>query len=202
MPATFSRWTMTAPMLASSCITPEWLIPLAPAVLQIVPERVGGGWDGRDAAIVAGVRGPVPRRGGLRPLAAREAVARRVPLPGLRPRQGMGAGAGAADPAVRGVRAPGLGHRRHGAARQPSALAHLVPGGLARGDAQERDVGPPAVAAARAGQLQVGLAAAPQAAAGDGRPRARAPCRPGRSRRDPPCPFRPGPAGPARAPPP
>src|SRR4051795_9787841 len=89
---------VTAVIYKAFCILFEWLIPLAPAVLQVVPERVGGGRDGRDAAIVAGVRGPVPRRGGLRPLAAREAVARRVPLPGLRPRQGMGAGAGAADP--------------------------------------------------------------------------------------------------------
>ena len=39
----------------------QWLIPLAPAVLQIVPERVGGGRDGRDAAIATRVRGPVPR---------------------------------------------------------------------------------------------------------------------------------------------
>ena len=37
-----------------------WLIPLAPAVLQVVPEHVGGGRDGRAAAIVAGVRGAVP----------------------------------------------------------------------------------------------------------------------------------------------
>src|SRR3954463_9083804 len=42
-----------------------WLIPLAPAVLQIVPERVGGGRDCRDAAIATRVRGPVPRRGGV-----------------------------------------------------------------------------------------------------------------------------------------
>src|SRR3954447_10570141 len=38
-----------------------------------VSKGVGGGRDGRAAAVVAGVRGAVPRRGGLRPLAAREA---------------------------------------------------------------------------------------------------------------------------------
>ena len=42
---------------------------------------MGGGRDGRAAAVVARVRGAVPRRGGLRPLAAREALAGRVPLP-------------------------------------------------------------------------------------------------------------------------
>ena len=41
---------------------------------------------------------------------------------------------------------------------------------MARGDAPERDVGPATVAAARARQLQDGLAAAPKAPPGDGRP--------------------------------
>src|SRR3954468_15083724 len=57
-----------------------------------VSKGVGGGRDGRAAAVVARVRGAVPRRGGLRPLAAREAVAGRGPLPGLRPRRGLGGG--------------------------------------------------------------------------------------------------------------
>src|SRR5947208_6305357 len=39
--------------------------------------------------------------------------------------------------------------------RQPPAAAHLVPGRLAGGDAQERDVGAAAVEAARARLLQV-----------------------------------------------
>src|SRR3954447_2818601 len=86
----------------------------------------GRGRDDRAAAIAARARGPVPRRGGVRPLAAREAVAGRVPLPGLRSRRGLGAGPGAADPAVRGVRTAGLGHRRHRAARQPPAAARLA----------------------------------------------------------------------------
>src|SRR4051795_9567503 len=58
----------------------------------------------------------------------------------------------------------------HGHAPQPPAAEGLVHRRLAGGDAPERDVGPPAVAAARAGQLRVGLAAAAQAAGGGGRP--------------------------------
>src|SRR3954470_24269129 len=95
-----------------------------------VSKGVGGGRDGRAAAVVARVRGAVPRRGGVRPLAAREAVAGRVPLPGLRARRGPGAGPRAADPAVSGLRAAGLGPRRPRAARQPPAAAYLVPGRL------------------------------------------------------------------------
>ena len=120
----------------------------------------------------------------MRPLAAREALARRVPLPGLRARQGLGAGPRAVDPAVRGLRAAGLGHRRDGAPRQPPRPAHLVPGRLADGDAQERHLRPAAVAATRTGQLQVGLAAGAQAAPGDGRPGTGGARRPGRGGRD------------------
>src|SRR5690242_15568780 len=47
-------------------------------------------------------------------------------LPGVWPRQGLGAGPRTADPAVRGLRAPGLGHRRDGAPRQPPRPAYLV----------------------------------------------------------------------------
>src|SRR3954463_2104787 len=73
-----------------------------------VSKGVGGGRDGRAAAVVAGVRGAVPRRGGLRPLAAREAVAGRVPLPRLRARPGLGAGPRAADAPLGGLPATGL----------------------------------------------------------------------------------------------
>src|SRR3954464_4065202 len=52
----------------------------------------------------------------------------------------------------------GLGHRGDGAARQPPAAAHLVPGRLADGDAQERHLRPAAVEAARARLLQGGPA--------------------------------------------
>src|SRR4051794_38671824 len=65
------------------------LVPLTQAWAQVVVGRVEtGGGDGGTAGLVAGVRGAVPRRRGLRPLAVREALARRVPLPGLRARQG------------------------------------------------------------------------------------------------------------------
>src|SRR3954452_1629146 len=79
--------------------------------------------DDRAAAIAARVPGAVPRRGGPRPLAAREALAGGVPPPGLRPRRGLGTRARAADAPVRGVRAPGPGHRRRRAPRQPPAAA-------------------------------------------------------------------------------
>src|SRR3954470_17582155 len=71
----------------------EPLIPLTQAWAQVVvgPVETGGG-DGSAAGLAAGVRGAVPRRRGLRPLAVREALARRVPLPRLRARQGLGAG--------------------------------------------------------------------------------------------------------------
>src|SRR4051794_34201885 len=118
--------------------------------------------------------------------------------PRLRARQGLGAGPRAADPAMRGLRAAGLGHRRDGAARQPPSAAHLVPGRLADGDAQERHLRPAAVEAARARLLQVGLAPGPRAAPGDGRPGARAAGRPGRGGRDQPALSRQGRAGPAR----
>src|SRR3954452_560566 len=104
-----------------------------------------------------------------------------------------------ADAPVRGLRAPGLGHRRHRIARQPPELAHLVPGRLAGGDAQERHLRPAAVVPARARQLQVGLAAGAQAAPGDGRPGPGAARGPGRGGRDQPALSRRGRAGPARA---
>src|SRR4051812_15322200 len=161
------------------------LIPLTQAWAQVVvgPVEAGGG-DGSAAGLAAGVRGAVPRRRGLRPLAVREALARRVPLPRLRARQGLGAGPGHAAGRVRPLPPPDLGDSRHGAAPQPPAAQALVPGGVAGRDAPERDVGPAAVAAARARLLQDRLAAAPQAPPGDGRPRARAAGGPGGGGRD------------------
>src|SRR4051794_119 len=98
----------------------------------------------------------------------------------------MGAGPGHAARRVRAVPPAGLGDRRDGAAPQPPAAQALVPGGVAGGDPQERDVGPAAVAAARARLLQDRLAAAPQAPPGDGRSRARAAGGPGGGGRDQP----------------
>src|SRR3954467_6433570 len=129
--------------------------------------------------VAAGVRAPVPGRGGLRRVAARAPLGIGLRLPGVRPRRVLAAGARGPDLAVQGLPAGDLGDRGHGHAPQPPAAAHLVPGGLAGGDAQERDVGPAAVAAAGRGQLQVGLAAAAQAAGGGGRPGPGAPRRPG-----------------------
>src|SRR5690242_21508583 len=106
----------------------------------------------------------------MRPMAVREALARRVPLPRVRARQGLGAWPGPAARVVRALPPPDLGARRHGAAPQPSAVAHLVPGGLARGDAPERSLGAAAVAPARARLLQDRLAAPAQAPPRDGRP--------------------------------
>src|SRR4051812_12225599 len=124
------------------------LIPLTQARPWIVVGRVEtGGGDGGTAGLVTGVRSAILRRRGLRPLAVREALARRVPLPRLRARQGLGAGPGHAARRVRAVPPADLGDRRDGAAPQPPAAQALVPGGVAGGDPQERDVGPAAVAA-------------------------------------------------------
>src|SRR3954451_8532957 len=127
----------------------EPLIPLTQARPWVVVGRVEtGGGDGGTAGLVAGVRGAIPRRRGLRPLAGREALSRRVPLPGLLARQGLGAGPRHAARRVRPLPPADLGDRRDGAAPQPPAAQALVPGGVAGGDPQERDVGPAAVAAA------------------------------------------------------
>src|SRR5689334_10286824 len=135
----------------------------------------------------------------MRPMAVREALARRVPLPRLRARQGLGAWPRHAADRVRRLPPPDLGDRRDGAAPQPPAAAHLVPGGLARGDAPERDVGAAAVAPARARLLQDRLAAPAEATPRDGRPRAGTLGRPGRGRRDQPPLPRQGRARPAGA---
>src|SRR3954464_6442232 len=123
------------------------LIPLTQAWAQVVvgPVEAGGG-DGSAAGLAAGVRGAVSRRRGLRPLAVREALARRVPVPRLRARQGLGARPRGAAGRVRPPPPPDLGDRRHGAAPRPPAAQALVPGGVAGRDAPERDVGPAAVA--------------------------------------------------------
>src|SRR5215208_6830050 len=105
-------------------------------------------------------------------MAVREALAGRFPLPRLRPRQGLGAGPRPAAGRVRAVSSPDLGDRGHGAAPESPAAQALVSGGMAGGDPQEWPLGPAAMAAARARQLQDGLAALAQAASGHGRSRA------------------------------
>src|SRR3954468_12858207 len=148
--------------------------------------------------VAAGLRAPVPGRGGLRRVAARAPLGIGLRLPGGRARRVLAPRAQGPAPAVPGLPARDLGDRGHGHAPQPPAAEGLVHRRLAGGDAPERDVGPPAVAAARAGQPQVGLAAAAQAAGGDGRPRPGAAGRPGRGGRDQPALPRRGRAGPAR----
>src|SRR3954471_12684390 len=143
--------------------------------------------------IVAGVRASVPGRGRLRRVAAGAPLGPGLRLPGVRARPLLAAGTEGPDPAMQGLPAGDLGDRGHGHAPQPPAAEGLVHRRLAGRDAPERDVGPAAVAAARAGQLQVGLAAAAEAPRRDGRP---GPGALGRGRRDQPALPRRGRAGP------
>src|SRR5947209_12857631 len=173
--------------------------PFEPAMLS-GPGAGPEGWrhDGFPQ-VAAGVRAPVPGRGGLRRVVAGAPLGIGLRLPGVRPRPLLAAGAEGPDPAVQGLPARDLGDRGHGRAPQPPAAEGLVHRRLAGGDAPERDVGPAAVAPAGPGQLQVGLAAAAQAAGGDGRPGPGALGRPGRGGRDRPAVPRRGRAGPTRA---
>src|SRR5689334_25174248 len=138
--------------------------PFEPAMLSS-PGAGSEGWrhDGFPY-IVAGVRAPVPGRGGLRRVAAGAPLEPGLRLPGVRPRPLLAAGTAGLDPAMQGLPAGDLGDGGHGHAPQPPAAEGLVHRRLAGGDAPEREVGPATVAAARAGQLQVGPAAAAQAA--------------------------------------
>src|SRR3954468_9562560 len=160
--------------------------PFEPAVLSS-PGAGSEGWR-RDgfSQVAAGVRAPVPGRGGLRRVAAGASLGIGLRLPGVRPRPLPAARAQGPDPAVPGLPARDLGDGGHRHAPQPPAAEGLVRRRLAGGDAPERDVGPAAVAAARARLLQVGLAAAAQAARRDGRPGPGAAGRLGRGGRDRP----------------
>src|SRR4051794_37880593 len=172
--------------------------PFEPAMLSS-PGAGPEGWrhDGF-SQVAAGVRAPVPGRGGLRRVAAGAPLGIGLRLPGVRPRPLLAAGAEGLDPAVQGLPPRDLGDGGHGHAPQPPAAEGLVHRRLAGRDAPERDVGPAAVAAAGPGQLRVGLAAAAEAPRRDGRPRPLAAGRPGRGGRDQPALPRRGRAGPAR----
>ena len=173
--------------------------PFEPTMLSS-PGAGSEGWrhDGF-SQVAAGVRAPVPGRGGLRRVAAGAPLGIGLRLPGVRARRVLAARAQGPDPAMPGLPARDLGDRGHGHAPQPPAAEGLVHRRLAGGDAPERDVGPAAVAAAGPGQLQVGLAPAAEAARGDGRPGPGAAGRPGRGGRDQPALPRRGRAGPTRA---
>src|SRR6476659_10837028 len=180
-------------------VYPQMAYPFEPTMLSS-PGAGSEGWrhDGF-SQVAAGVRSPVPGRGGLRRVAAGAPLGIGLRLPGVRPRPLLAARARGPDPAMPGLPAGDLGDGGHGDAPQPPAAEGLVHRRLAGGDAQERDVGPAAAAAARARLLQVGLAVAAEAAGGDGRPGPGAAGRPGRGGRDQPALPRRGRAGPARA---
>src|ERR687884_1294644 len=138
--------------------------PFEPAMLS-GPGAGSEGWrhDGFPQ-VAAGVRAPVPGRGRLRRMVARAPLGPGLRLPGVRSRPLLAVGTEGPDRAMPGLPARDLGDRGHGHAPQPPAAEGLVHRRLAGGDAPGRDVGPAAVAATGPGQLQVGLAAAAQAA--------------------------------------
>src|SRR5437016_5968010 len=133
--------------------------PFEPTMLSS-PGAGSEGWR-RDgfSQVAAGVRAPLPGRGGLRRVAARAPLGPGLRLPGVRARRVLAARARGPDPAVQGLPAGDLGHGRDGDAPQPPAAEGLVHRRLAGRDAPERDVGPAALAAAGPGLLQVRLAA-------------------------------------------
>src|SRR5690242_18534141 len=124
--------------------------PFEPIMLSS-PGAGSEGWrhDG-SSQVAAGVRAPVPGRGRLRRVAAGAPLGIGLRLPGMRARRVLAARAQGPDPAMPGLPARDLGDRRDGPAPQPLAAQALVPGRVAGRDAPERDLGPAAVAPARA----------------------------------------------------
>ncbi len=110
-------------------------------------------------------RTTAPAPGALRSCAG--AGASRAP-----PAAGPGAGSRgrALPPGVRGPPAADLGDGGHRDAPLPPSAQDRVPCGPSHGDALQRHLRAPAAGAAGHRQLQVGLAASPEAAAGDGGP--------------------------------
>src|SRR6476620_9039242 len=125
--------------------------PFEPTMLSS-PGAGSEGWrhDGF-SQVAAGVRAPVPGRGGLRRVAAGAPLGIGLRLPGVRPRPLLAARAQGLDLAVQGLPARDLGDGGHGHAPQPPAAEGLVHRRLAGGDAPERDVGAAAAAAAGPG---------------------------------------------------
>src|SRR3954465_4999960 len=122
--------------------------PFEPTML-FGPGAGSEGWrhDGF-SQVAAGVRAPVPGRGGRPGVAARAALGIGLRLSGVRPRPLLAARAQGPDPAMPGLPARDLGDRGHGHAPPPPAAAGLVHRRLAGRDAPERDVGAAAVAPA------------------------------------------------------
>src|SRR5436305_7097899 len=76
--------------------------------------------------VAAGVRAPVPGRGGLRRVVAGAPLEPGLRLPGVRARPLLAAGTEGPHPAVPGVPAGDLGDRGHGHAPQPPAAEGLA----------------------------------------------------------------------------
>ena len=104
--------------------------------------------------------------GGLPELSGGAPLAFRICLPPLRIGKGMGDGERLDS--LRGLPPPAVRHRRHGVSRHAHAVAHMVPGDVARLREQERDERAEPAEAARPAELQHGLAVPAQAAPGHG----------------------------------
>src|SRR6266511_3799600 len=85
---------------------------------------------GRFSPLAHRVPTPLPGREGVRGVSGRSPLAQQVPLPGLRPRQGLGTGDQGLHLGVRPLRQADLGDRRHGDACIEAAADGLVLGGL------------------------------------------------------------------------
>lgn len=126
----------------------------------------------RSSHVAPRVRGAVSQRRRLCAVSRRTPQARRLCLSGLRWPEGVGAGSGEADVGMRGVPTADLGDRRHDHAPQPPGAEDLVSRRPYRRHPLQRHLGPSVAGATGHRQLQDRLAAAPQAPARHGRPRA------------------------------
>src|SRR5271163_4922236 len=124
--------------------------------------------ENRSADVADGVRRSVSRPGGVRPLPRREAVAGWFRLSCLRRLQGLGARDQAVHLGVFRLPPADLGDRRYGHASEQVAAADVVRGDPPAGEPFERHFRRAGAGAIRHRQLQDGLAAAAQAAPGDG----------------------------------
>src|SRR5712671_3832383 len=124
--------------------------------------------ENRSADVAGGVRRSVSGPDGVRPLSRREAVAGWFRLSCLRRLQGLGARDQAVHLGVFRLPPADVGDRRYGDASQQVAAADVVRGDPPAGEPFERNLGRAGAGAIRHRQLQDGLAAAAQAAPGDG----------------------------------